>query len=109
MKSYQQEASYQNAMDPKTRRARLIQDQIADVLRRNWDPIGIASDPHAQDEYDAYVGGVYRLLESGATAKAIAAHLAQVESDRLGFQDTDLAMLIPVAKKLLKIKVRFGI
>ena len=96
-------------MDPRTKRARLIQDRIADVLRRSWDPIGIKNVTQAEGEYDAYVGGVYRLLESGATADEIAAHLVQVESDRLGFQDTDAAMLIPVARKLLKIKARFGI
>ena len=71
-------------MDAKTRRARLIQREIADVLRRNWDPIGIKDAPEAQDEYDAYVGGVYRLLESGATVKELAAHLIQLETDKLG-------------------------
>jgi hypothetical protein len=96
-------------MDEKTRRARLIQHEITEVLRRNWDPIGIKDVPEAQDEYDAYVGGVYRLLESGATVKEIAAHLVKVETDQLGFQDTQVNMLIPVAKRLLKIKSRFGI
>jgi hypothetical protein len=65
--------------------------------------------PEAQDEYDAYVGGVYRLLESGATAKELAVHLAKVETASLGFEDTQPKMLIPVAKKLLKITSRFGI
>lgn len=87
----------------------MIQDQIADVLRRNWDPIGIKNLPEAEGEYDGYVGGVFRLLASGATAHEIAAHLVQVESDRLGFQDTAVAMLIAVAKKLLKITARFGV
>jgi hypothetical protein len=96
-------------MDPRARRARLIQDAIADVLLRNWDPIGIKDVPQAQDEYDSYVADVYRLLESGATAKDIARHLVQVETDSLGFQDTEPKMLIPVAKKLLKIRARFRI
>lgn len=96
-------------MDAKTRRARLIQHKIAEVLHRNWDPIGVKDVPESLDEYDAYVGGVYRLLESGATVKEIAVHLVKVETDQLGFQDTQVKMLIPVAKRLLKIKSRFGI
>jgi hypothetical protein len=33
----------------------------------------------------------------------------QVETDALGFEDTDAKMLIPVARKLLIIKYRFSI
>jgi hypothetical protein len=90
----------------KEERAEEIRRQIADVLRRNWDPIGVRDEPAAQDEYDAYVGGVYRLLATGASARRIAEHLAQVEAKYLGFEDTNPKMLIPVAKKLLKVNVR---
>ncbi len=55
-------------MTSKEERAREIQRSIAEVLLRNWDPIGVRNVPQAQDEYDAYVGGVYRLIASGATA-----------------------------------------
>ncbi len=55
---------------------------------------------------NAYVGGVYRLLVSGAGVLELAEHLAQVETDALGFADTDPKMLIPVAKKLLKLNTK---
>jgi|SRR5437773_9775711 len=93
-------------MTSKEERAREIQRSIAEVLLRNWDPIGVGDVPQAQDEYDAYVGGVYSLLASGATARQVAEHLARVEADQLGFGDTDPKMLIPVAEKLLKLNVR---
>ena len=93
-------------MTSKEERARDIQRSIAEVLLRNWDPIGVRNVPQAQDEYDAYVGGVYRLIASGATARELAKHLARLEAEHLGFQDTDPKMLIPLAKKLLKLNVR---
>jgi hypothetical protein len=38
----------------------------------------------AHDEHDAYVGGVYRLLASGAAAPEIAAHVSRVQGDVMG-------------------------
>jgi hypothetical protein len=93
-------------MNSREERARGIQRAIAEVLLRNWDPIGVKDEPRAQDEYDAYVGGVYRLIASGATARQIAEHLASVEAEQLGFSDTDPKMLIPVAEKLLQLNVK---
>jgi hypothetical protein len=43
------------------RRAKAIQESIREILLRDWDPIGVNDVPEAQDEYDSYVGGVYRL------------------------------------------------
>jgi hypothetical protein len=93
-------------MSSKEERAREIQRAIADVLLRNWDPIGIKDVPQARDEYDAYVGGVYRLLATEATARELAEHLAHVEAEQLGFVDTDPKMLIPLAKKLMRLNVK---
>jgi hypothetical protein len=45
-------------MTSKQKRARELQRVIAEVLRRNWDPIGVRDVPETEDEYDAYVGGV---------------------------------------------------
>src|SRR2546422_1881938 len=88
-------------------RARQIQRHIADVLRRNWDPLSVADHPETSDEYDSYVGGVYRLLETNATARQIAEHLVHIETDMLGYEDTKPSTLVPIAKKLLKIKDHF--
>jgi hypothetical protein len=77
-----------------------MQRELGDILLRNWDPIGIKDEPEAQDEYDSYVGGVYRLSASGASIKEIATHLASIETSLLGYQDTDPRMLVPVVKML---------
>jgi hypothetical protein len=95
-------------MTSRQKRAREIHRLIADVLRRNWDPIGVRDMPETEDEYDAYVGGVYRLLVSEASARELAEHLAHVETEALGFADTDPKTLIPVAGKLLRLNVKWG-
>jgi hypothetical protein len=88
--------------------ARGIQQRIGDILLRHWDPIGVRDEPGAQDEYNAYVGGVYRLLASGASAKEIATHLVNVETEQLGFKDTDPTMLIPLANRLKRLNIRLS-
>jgi hypothetical protein len=93
-------------MNSRDQRARAIQSQIGEVLLQHWDPIGAKAEPDAQHEYDAYVGPVYRLLASGASARDIAEHLAQVEATRLGYPATDPHLLIPLAKRLLGLNVR---
>src|SRR5258706_9774686 len=82
------------------------QRSIRQVLLRNWDPVSVRGELQARDEYDAYVGGVYKLIASGATVHELADHLARVEAEYFGFQVTDPTMLIPVAEKLLKLNVR---
>ena len=92
-------------MPSREQRAKEIQRWISDILQRHWDPIGINDDPSAQGEYDAYVGGVYRLIASGASPRELAEHLVRVEAEYLGYQDTDPGMLIPVAERLLRLNV----
>ena len=38
------------------------QDEIRRVLVDVWDPIGIKDVGNAQDEYDAYIGGLFHIL-----------------------------------------------
>ena len=94
------------SMKPREERAREIQRQIGEVLLRHWDPVGVANVPEAQDEYEAYVGSVYRLLASGASAQQIAEHLVDIETHQLGFKDTEVGMLIPLAERLKRLNVR---
>jgi hypothetical protein len=92
-------------MDSRERRAREIQDSIRDVLIRDWDPIHVQDIPEAQDEYDRYIGGVYRLLASEASESEIAAHLAAVEREYMGFF-TSADALLPVARRLRQLDVQ---
>lgn len=74
--------------------------QVRAVLLHDWDPIGIADEPAAQDEYDSYAPGVVRLLLSGATSATIADHLIAIERDRMGLPG-DLSAASRVATRLM--------
>jgi hypothetical protein len=87
-------------------RARKIQESIRAVLLRDWDPIGIQDEPGAQDEYDSYVGGVYRLLASGASEEQIVEHLWQIETVTMGLSTPDRTKLHPVARRLRSLDVK---
>lgn len=89
-------------MDARNRRAREIQEDIRTVLLRDWNPIGFDV---PSDEYDAYIGGVYRLLSDGAPIAEIAAHLAQAM--QVGV-DVSAESLHEVATKLREIDVGLG-
>jgi hypothetical protein len=87
-------------------RARTIQESLRAVLLRDWDPIGIQDEPGAQDEYDSYVGGVYRLLASGASEEQIVEHLWQIETVTMGLSTPDRTKLHPVARRLRSLDVK---
>ena len=70
--------------DSKHARAAEIQRRIRDVLMQHWDPIGVADFPEAEDEYDSYVGPVYRLLESGASDVEVIEFLYKTETETMG-------------------------
>lgn len=86
-------------------RARQIQQRIRQILLRDWDPIGVQDISEAQDEYDSYVGGVYRLLASGATEAQVVDHLWRIENDTIGRPALDRVELVSLARKLRALDV----
>jgi hypothetical protein len=70
--------------DSKRQRADEIQQAIRAVFMQHWDPIGVADVPEAQDEYDSYVGPVYRLLASGASDAELIDYLYNTETETMG-------------------------
>jgi hypothetical protein len=93
-------------MDDRTTRARGIQAAIGRILLEDWDPIGVQDVAEAQDEYDGYVGGVYRLLVSGASAREIAEHLCAIEAEQMGLSVATPESRFSVAEKLSRLNVR---
>jgi hypothetical protein len=71
-------------MESSEQATRQIQSSIRRLLLYVWDPIGVAANPQAQGRYDAYVAGVYHLLENGAGPQEVADHLARLERDAIG-------------------------
>ena len=83
-------------------------DEIRNVLLREWDPIGVIDIPEAQDEYDSYIGGVYGLLASRASAAQVAEHLRKIEFEQMGLGRATVELLLPVAEKLVALDVTPG-
>lgn len=76
-------------------------NSIRDILIRDWDPIGVMSDPEwPRDEYDAYVGRIYSRLSSGESAEAIAKYLCFVERQQMGLGEPPMSARMGVAEKL---------
>ena len=69
--------------DQKLRAAEMCR-QIASILLHDWDPIGVAEVPEAHDEYDSYVGPIFRLLTQGASAEILEKHLREIETVDMG-------------------------
>ena len=55
-----------------------------EILHFVWDPVGIAGEAAARDEYDSYVPQVFSLLERGADEQAIADFLLDIEREWTG-------------------------
>jgi hypothetical protein len=92
-------------MDERERRGREIQDKIGRVLYEDWDPLGLRG-VGPSDEYDSYIGGVYRLLASGASCEQVAEHLAELERGPLGYSEATAARNMGAATKLCELHVR---
>ena len=86
------------------RDGREIAAAIGRILLQEWDPLEIRDVPACAGEYDAYVGGVNRLLAGGADETAVAEHLLRVESEALGRGERSLDQLLPPARKLVSLR-----
>jgi hypothetical protein len=59
---------------------------IGEILLRDWDPIGVAHVPEAQDEYDAYIAEVYRLVSRRASSQQVFDYLWWVETQHMALR-----------------------
>ena len=71
-------------MPDQTDRARTLGKAIRVALLHEWDPIGIADVPEAQDEYDSYVQPVYELLVTHQPEPEILRYLWWLETVHIG-------------------------
>jgi hypothetical protein len=65
-------------------RAKRYHDGIKQILLKQWDPIGVANEPKAHDEYDHYVGEIYGLLIRRVPKEKLAEHLWWIETEHMG-------------------------
>jgi hypothetical protein len=92
-------------MNNERHKAKSIQESIRQILLHDWDPIGVKNVPEAQDEYDSYIGGVYRLLASRCSADQLIDHLFSIESESMGMPVPDRELLRGVANQLIALDI----
>jgi hypothetical protein len=90
-------------MDKKRSATQLkLYDAIDDILRRDWDPIGIGSFVEVRNEYETYLPQIVRLALSGDRVK-IADYLFQIATYRMGLT-TQPNEHLAIADKILAAK-----
>lgn len=96
-------------MSDRNDRAKSIADAVRQVLVNHWDPIGVMDDPEwPRDEYDSYIGEIYRYLLRGESTEFIARHLCFIEETAMGLGRLPESVRLPVAQKLKAIDVSLG-
>jgi len=93
-------------MDANNSRARQIQKEISEILFEFWDPIGF-KEVLPRDEYDAYVGKVYRALFDGKGELGVVRLLTDLENSYIGCR-ASYAQKQEAAKRLCALDVRLS-
>lgn len=65
-------------------RARIFHETIRRTLLREWDPIGVGAIAEAQDEYDAYVPTIYKMLIARHSRHEVFEYLWWLETEHMG-------------------------
>jgi hypothetical protein len=76
-----------------------VRSKIRAIFMAEWDPIGVNEVPEAADEYDSYIGGLYDLLEQGASEESIRTYLRQIEIDQMGMVNASREPLLSDANR----------
>ena len=92
--------------DTKKQRAAEIQQSIRNVLIHQWDPIGVVDYITTDDEYDAYIAPVYRILVGSRSEDGLIAFLHFTERDAIGTATANPESLRDVARALLALNVK---
>lgn len=92
--------------DSRDKSAAGIQGSIRKILLDDWNPIGF---PVPEDEYDAYISPVYRILVGSRSEQELCDFLFRTARDTIGIAEDsvehfELGRLI--AQKLLELDVR---
>jgi len=76
---------------------------VKEVLFREWDPIGVNSNPACSDEYDSYVSAIVRLLQAEADEYKIAEHLRNLERVSMGLSSANEERDHQIARRLISL------
>lgn len=56
-----------------------IEKTIRTILLSDWDPLVVGDNPNLTDEYDDYLPGALRLIESNCSAAQMQSYLEDIE------------------------------
>ncbi|GAC1467023.1 MAG: hypothetical protein NVSMB9_08160 [Isosphaeraceae bacterium] len=90
-------------MSERNDRARGYHEAIHHVLLGEWDPIGVADQPAAQDEYDGYIHEIHGLLMRHEPRHRLIDHLWWVETVHMGLAG-NRARTEAVADRLMRVR-----
>jgi hypothetical protein len=66
--------------------------RVREVLLRDWDPLGVGSNPELADEYETWLPRIMRAVEEGRSEREIAEILRDCERElEVGSAKTELA------------------
>lgn len=66
-----------------------LYQRIDEITHYIWDPIGIAGNPGARNEYYSYLPEIYKLAKLSDTKDKIAEYLNNIQTERMGM-DSDI-------------------
>jgi hypothetical protein len=64
--------------------AKQYHESIHRILLHEWDPIGVAEEPEAQDEYDNYIPKIHGMLLRHEPRDKLRDHLWWLETEHIG-------------------------
>jgi hypothetical protein len=76
---------------------------VKEILFREWDPIGVNSNPACGDEYDSYASGIVRLLQAEADEYKIAEHLRRLQRVSMGLSSANEERDRRIARRLISL------
>jgi hypothetical protein len=65
-------------------RTKRYHEAIRKAFLMEWDPIGVGEISEAQDEYDGYIGSIYKLLIQRSPVSKIFDYLWWLETEHMG-------------------------
>ncbi len=87
-----------------SRRGAEIHEAIRQILYQEWDPIGVSGSAPG-DEYDAYVGPIYRILVGSRSERKLIDYLLLTERNIIGGSRETAEPLNRTAHKLMTLNV----
>lgn len=84
-------------------KASRLQSLVAEILFREWDPIGVNNCESCRDEYDRYVPTIVSWLLNGIDQFKLASHLSEIQRVSMGMLAIDEDRHLRVAQRLIGI------